>query len=107
MHFTTLSFPKIPLANFFKNGTFKQCAADLKTPAMSSIPNASDAANLYYNRYSFIISALFNLLGTSLDQVKDHFKQLTSKQSINEDLLVNWFQILIAKLLVVSEDEFD
>jgi len=53
------------------------------------------------------VATLLNLLGTSLNEFKEQFKQLTSKQSINEDLLVNWFHILIAKLLIVSEGEIE
>ena len=53
----------------------------------------------------FFITAVLKLLGTSTNQVEDKFKQLTSDQRINEDLLVKWFQILIARLIMFSEEK--
>ena len=50
------------------------------------------------------IAAVLKLLGTSTNQVEEKFKQLTSDQRINEDLLVKWFQILIARLIMLSEE---
>ena len=51
------------------------------------------------------ITAVLKLLGTSTNQVEEKFKQLTSDQRINEDLLVKWFQVLIARLIMFSEEK--
>ena len=53
----------------------------------------------------FFIAAVLKLLGTSTNQVEEKFKQLTSDQRINEDLLVKWFQVLIARLIMFSEEK--
>ena len=51
------------------------------------------------------ITAVLKLLGTSTNQVEEKFKQSTSDQRINEDLLVKWFQVLIARLIMFSEEK--
>jgi hypothetical protein len=53
----------------------------------------------------FFITAVLKLLGTSTDKMDDKFKQLTAEQRINEDLLVKWFQISIARLIMFSEEK--
>ena len=53
----------------------------------------------------FFIAAVLKLLGTSTNQVEEKFKQLTSDQRINEDLLVKWFQVSIATLIMFSEEK--
>ena len=53
----------------------------------------------------FFITAVLKLLGTSTNQVEEKFKQLTSDQRINEDLLVKWFQVSIATLIMFSEEK--
>ena len=53
----------------------------------------------------FFIAVILKLLGTSTNQVEEKFKQLTSDQRINEDLLVKWFQVLIATLIMFSEEK--
>ena len=53
----------------------------------------------------FFIAVILKLLGTSTNQVEEKFKQLTSDQRINEDLLVKWFQVSIATLIMFSEEK--
>ena len=53
----------------------------------------------------FFIAAILKLLGTSTNQVEEKFKKLTSDQRINEDLLVKWFQVSIATLIMFSEEK--